>query len=85
MSRIDLSRYTVEFRRNFGFGYKMYTWFVSRANYSKNGWKTSDSVWVYTTDSSTFYDDWNQGVYSPSEFIRLIKSIPMTDFYNERR
>lgn len=54
----DLILYSVEFRRNFGFGFGTYTWFVSRPNYSRKGvpiW-TSDSVFVLTTNDSTVFD-----------------------------
>lgn len=53
-----LANYSVEFRRFMGVGYGRYTWFVSRANFSRKGvpmW-SSDTVWVYTTDHSSEYD-----------------------------
>lgn len=54
----DLILYSVEFRRNFGFGYLTYTWFVSRPNYSRTvvPYWTSDSVWVFTIDDATVFD-----------------------------
>lgn len=83
MARIDLSRYTVEYVPFFGYGYKTYTWFVSRKNYDRNGYYSSDTVWVFTTDDRTIYNRLHCSDITKETLIKLIKSFPTTKMYNE--
>ena len=83
MPRIDLSRYTVEFVRNFGFGYKIYTWFVSRKNYDRNGFYNSDTVWVFTTDDRDIFNLLRCSDISKESLIKFIKSQTTTAMFND--
>ena len=83
MARIDLSNYDIEFTRNLGYGFKRYTWFVTRRNYSRDGFLSSETVWCYTTDSSLDYDAWKDESMTEYKWIQYIKSRPTTKRYVE--
>lgn len=83
MARIDVSRYKLEFVRNFGYGYKTYTFFVSRKNYDRNGFYSSDTVWVFTTDDRSIFNRFMCTEISKESIIKLIKSFPTTKMYND--
>lgn len=80
----NYDNYTIEFSRSMSrYGYKTYTWFVSRPNFDRSGFKSSDTVWCYTSDSSLDYEMWKDQRISKAKFICMIKSNPSTRCYNQ--
>lgn len=81
--KTNYENYSIEFSRAMSrYGYKSYTWFVSRPNYDRQGFHCSDTVWCYTSDSSLDYDFWKDDTVTRAKFIRFIKSRPTTRCYN---
>lgn len=66
--------YTLEFASNFGYGKKKFTWFLSKPNYTRDGFWCSDTVWVYTTDDVTICNSYIFRRISLEEFVKFIKS-----------